>query len=150
MAPCPACGTQNPDVARFCMGCGGPLAGVAPTPSRDVRKVVTVGFADVTGSTGLGERLDPESMRATMGRWFEAMRGVLERHGDEAVRLTDEALAMGASTDSLAVADVWLARAQVFSLADQRDGSRAAATEARAIWAAKGHANGILWAEAWI
>ena len=150
MAPCPACGTQNPDVARFCMGCGGPLAGVAPTPSRDVRKVVTVVFADVTGSTGLGERLDPESMRATMGRWFEAMRGVLERHGDEAVRLTDEALAIGASTDSLSVADVWLARAEVLALAARAGESRAAAAESRAIWAAKGHVNGVKWADAWL
>ena len=34
---------------------------------------MTVVFADITGSTGLGERLDPESLRSIMGRWFEAM-----------------------------------------------------------------------------
>src|SRR5581483_6627993 len=47
----------------------------------DVRKVVTVVFADVTGSTGLAERLEPEAVRNVLGRYFDAMRRVLERHG---------------------------------------------------------------------
>jgi len=42
---------------------------------------VTVLFADVTGSTVLGERLDAETLRRVIGRYFEAMRSVLERHG---------------------------------------------------------------------
>ena len=45
------------------------------------RKTVTVVFADVTGSTALGERTDPETMRRIMERYFEEMRTVLERHG---------------------------------------------------------------------
>jgi class 3 adenylate cyclase len=44
------------------------------------RKTVTVVFADVTGSTALGERTDPETMRRIMERYFEEMRTVLERH----------------------------------------------------------------------
>ncbi len=48
--------------------------------SREVRKTVTVVFADVTGSTGLGERLDPESVRRIMIRYFDEMRAVVERH----------------------------------------------------------------------
>ena len=47
----------------------------------EVRKTVTVLFCDVTGSTSLGEQLDPESLRALMSRFFEEMRAVLERHG---------------------------------------------------------------------
>ena len=39
-----------------------------------MRKTVTVVFADVTGSTGLGERLDPESVRRIMIRYFDEMR----------------------------------------------------------------------------
>lgn len=62
----------QPEIARFCMACAGPMAPAAP--ARETRKVVTVVFADVTGSTGLGERLDPESLRAVMGRWFETLR----------------------------------------------------------------------------
>jgi class 3 adenylate cyclase len=46
-----------------------------------VRKTVTVVFCDVTGSTALGERLDPEALRRTMGRYFEEIRLIVERHG---------------------------------------------------------------------
>ena len=45
------------------------------------RKTVTVLFADVTGSTELGEQLDPEVLRRVMTRYFETSRTVLERHG---------------------------------------------------------------------
>jgi class 3 adenylate cyclase/tetratricopeptide (TPR) repeat protein len=45
------------------------------------RKVVTVLFADITGSTSLGERLDPESLRGLLTRYFEEMRTIVERHG---------------------------------------------------------------------
>jgi class 3 adenylate cyclase/tetratricopeptide (TPR) repeat protein len=72
------------------MACGGALT--APEPTREVRKVVTVVFADVTGSTHLGEQLDPESLRAIMGRWFEAMRAVLERHGGTVEKFIGDAV----------------------------------------------------------
>jgi class 3 adenylate cyclase/tetratricopeptide (TPR) repeat protein len=52
-----------------------------PTPAREQRKVVTVVFCDVTGSTALGERLDPESLRDVQSRYFAAMRSAIERHG---------------------------------------------------------------------
>ena len=42
---------------------------------------MTVLFADVTGSTALGERLDPEALRRVMTRYFEVSRATLERHG---------------------------------------------------------------------
>lgn len=79
MLTCAACGHQNPDENRFCGGCGAPLE-VATAPSRETRKVVTVLFTDVSRSTELGERLDPESLRSVMSRYFEQMRTVLERH----------------------------------------------------------------------
>ncbi|MGH3113881.1 MAG: adenylate/guanylate cyclase domain-containing protein, partial [Gaiellaceae bacterium] len=41
---------------------------------------VTVLFTDVSGSTDLAERLDPESVRRVMGRYFDEMRAVIERH----------------------------------------------------------------------
>jgi class 3 adenylate cyclase len=47
----------------------------------EMRKVVTVVFADVVGSTALGERVDPETLRWAMQRWFGRMREVVERHG---------------------------------------------------------------------
>jgi class 3 adenylate cyclase len=47
----------------------------------EVRKTVTVLFPDITGSTSLGEHLDPESLRRVKSRYFDGMRSVLERHG---------------------------------------------------------------------
>src|SRR2546423_5370307 len=80
MKPCPSCGRENPDDARFCAGCGTPL--LEPEPQRsEVRKTVTVLFSDVTGSTALGERLDPESLRRVMSRYFDVMSAAVERLG---------------------------------------------------------------------
>ncbi len=45
------------------------------------RKTVTVLFCDLAESTALGERLDPETLRGLLARWYEAMRAPIERHG---------------------------------------------------------------------
>jgi class 3 adenylate cyclase/tetratricopeptide (TPR) repeat protein len=42
---------------------------------------VTVLFCDVTGSTALGESLDPEALRALLAGYFERMKSIVERHG---------------------------------------------------------------------
>ncbi|MGB2953277.1 MAG: zinc-ribbon domain-containing protein, partial [Gaiellaceae bacterium] len=69
MTVCASCGAENREGARFCDSCGATLA-AAPS-AREVRKTVTVLFCDVTGSTALGERIDPESLRHVMARYFE-------------------------------------------------------------------------------
>jgi class 3 adenylate cyclase/tetratricopeptide (TPR) repeat protein len=80
MAACGVCNQPNPEGARFCLACGASLA--APVPvSRQTRKTVTVVFCDVVGSTGLGEQLDPESLREVMGRYFDVVETVVKRHG---------------------------------------------------------------------
>src|SRR6266508_2451209 len=82
MPICPKCGQENPEKARFCSACATPLS--SELPSRQEvrkRKPVTILFCDVAGSTSLGERLDPESLRGVMQRYSEVMRSVLERHG---------------------------------------------------------------------
>jgi len=76
---CQSCGRESPDGFAFCGACGTAFAPIAA--AREVRKVVTVVFCDVSGSTALGERLDPEAMRRTMGRHFEEIRLIVERHG---------------------------------------------------------------------
>src|ERR671911_1056590 len=58
----------------------------------EVRKTVTILFADVMGSTGLGERLDPESLRQVMTRYFAAMRSALERHGGTVEKFIGDAV----------------------------------------------------------
>ena len=78
MVTCSRCGQENPEGFAFCGACGAPLQDAEP--ARDVRKTVTVIFSDVTGSTALGEQLDPESLRRVMGRYFEEMKTVVERH----------------------------------------------------------------------
>jgi class 3 adenylate cyclase/tetratricopeptide (TPR) repeat protein len=75
---CAGCGAENRDGARFCDTCGAPLAVEAP---REQRKVVTVLFCDVAGSTALGESLDPEALRILMSSYFDVARGAIERHG---------------------------------------------------------------------
>ena len=79
MPVCQQCGTDNPDVARFCLACGTPI--VEAPPPQEFRKVVTIVFSDLKGSTAMGEKLDSESLREVMTRYFDAMRVELERHG---------------------------------------------------------------------
>src|SRR6187455_2910745 len=57
-----------------------------------VRKTVTVLFCDVTGFTSLGERVDPETMRRVMLRYFDEMRTVLERHGGTVEKFIGDAV----------------------------------------------------------
>ena len=79
MKLCAACGVENPDIARFCLACGTQLA--EARPAQETRKVVTIVFSDLKGSTSLGEALDSEALREVMTRYFDAMRGELEHHG---------------------------------------------------------------------
>ena len=79
MKVCAACGVENPDIARFCLACGTQLA-EARAP-QEMRKVVTIVFSDLKGSTSLGEALDSEALREVMTRYFDAMSDELERHG---------------------------------------------------------------------
>jgi class 3 adenylate cyclase/tetratricopeptide (TPR) repeat protein len=77
---CPACDEENPDRAKFCLNCATPLTAPAE-PTTEVRKVVTIVFADMAGSTAIGERLDPEALRRVQARYFDTMAAVIERHG---------------------------------------------------------------------
>jgi class 3 adenylate cyclase/tetratricopeptide (TPR) repeat protein len=90
MAPCPRCGEKNLTRARYCSACGASLDALEPTGG--VRKTVTVVFTDIAGSTALGERLDPESVRRIMARYFEEARVVFERHGGTVEKFIGDAV----------------------------------------------------------
>jgi class 3 adenylate cyclase/tetratricopeptide (TPR) repeat protein len=90
MPSCPKCGWENARGARFCIECGARLA-EAPT-AREQRKVVTVLFCDLTGSTELGEKLDPEALRTLLARYFERMKQIVERHGGTVEKFIGDAV----------------------------------------------------------
>src|SRR4051794_1008052 len=90
MAACPNCGAENREEARFCDACGTALGERAAL--REVRKVVTVLFCDVTGSTALGEQIDPESLRRVMARYFETAKAIVERHGGTVEKFIGDAV----------------------------------------------------------
>ena len=56
------------------------------------RKTVTALFCDVTGSTALGEQLDPESLREVIHQYFADMRSVIERHGGTVEKFIGDAV----------------------------------------------------------
>jgi class 3 adenylate cyclase/tetratricopeptide (TPR) repeat protein len=90
VAVCTVCGAENREGARFCDACGAALA--AAPPPREQRKTVTVLQCDVTGSTALGERLDPESLRAALARYFETAKAVIESHGGTVEKFVGDAV----------------------------------------------------------
>src|SRR4051794_32105982 len=90
MAACASCAKPVDGDYAFCPFCGAPLA--APPRRREVRKVVTVLFCDITGSTELGERLDPEALRHLLARYFERMKAIVQSHGGSVEKFIGDAV----------------------------------------------------------
>src|SRR6266516_1926853 len=100
---CPNCGTVNTASAKFCIECGIALQAGKQAESRqqsllhanghtqplplsltnlpEERRVVTVMFADIIGSTPLADRMDPEDMRAILSSYFNLMTEQIRKHG---------------------------------------------------------------------
>ncbi|HET8593088.1 MAG TPA: adenylate/guanylate cyclase domain-containing protein [Solirubrobacterales bacterium] len=99
LAPiCPSCGAENPSGARFCIECGFALSGetarsdsgpAAPPAARpaaaeappEERRQATVLFADLSGYTAAAERMDPEAVKALVGRTLRRLGQEIERFG---------------------------------------------------------------------
>ena len=64
----------------------------ADSGRREVRKTVTVVFSDLVGSTPLGERLDPESLREVVTRYYDRAAEVLTRHGGTVAKFIGDAV----------------------------------------------------------
>ena len=80
MSICTSCGQENPGEARFCLACGAAIADAA-APRREERRIVTVIFVDLVGSTSRAEALDPEDVRAILDRYHRCVRDEIERFG---------------------------------------------------------------------
>src|SRR3954462_13777579 len=89
MARCAACGYQAESGFRFCPECG---TAAEAADVREQRKVVTVLFCDITGSTQLGEDTDPEALRALLARYFERMKAIVESHGGTVEKFIGDAV----------------------------------------------------------
>src|SRR5260370_10790897 len=119
---CPNCGTVNLPNAKFCIECGtaltststlgseNPLPAQQPAKSErapslseldgsksrlaapEERRVVTIMFADITGSTPLADRLDPEDMRAILTGYFNLMTEQIRRHGGTVAKYIGDAV----------------------------------------------------------
>src|SRR5690349_6892941 len=86
---CVACDGQLPPQARFCPGCGSPATAATPV---EERKLVTVLFCDLVGSTPLSEVLDPETLRSVTLRYFAAMGREIEERGGTVEKFIGDAV----------------------------------------------------------
>jgi len=91
MVTCPACGQENPEGFRLCGMCGAALVAAA-APPREERKVVTILFTDLVGSTARAEGLDPEDVRATLSSYYAQLRAELERFGGTVEKFIGDAV----------------------------------------------------------
>src|SRR5690349_9826340 len=92
MSVCASCGQENPEIARFCLACGAPLAAAPASGAREERKIISVLFVDLVGFTSRAERLDPEDVRALLAPYWEHVRGELERHGGTVEKFIGDAV----------------------------------------------------------
>jgi len=90
MVVCPSCGQESAPRYRVCGRCGTQLA--ADRPPEEIRRTVTVVTSDLKGSTALGEKLDPESLREVLTRYFDEMRVVFESHGGSIEKIIGDAI----------------------------------------------------------
>lgn len=92
MAACASCLAPLHPGANFCPNCGAKVVASDTRTDREVRKTVTVLFSDLAGSTALGERMDPEPLRALMARYFATMSAIIERHGGTIEKFIGDAI----------------------------------------------------------
>lgn len=85
---CPRCGHRLPEGARFCPNCGAPVG----LSQAEVRKVVTVVFVDIVGSTRLSASLDPERLREVLSAFYEAVSSALVAFGGRPANFVGDAV----------------------------------------------------------
>src|SRR5256886_13957565 len=89
LAGCPTCGSAIPPDARFCPSCGRAIVEEGPA---EERKVVTVLFADLVGSTAIAEGRDPERVGRILGAYSGAVGEVIESWGGSVEKYIGDAV----------------------------------------------------------
>src|SRR5713226_1585053 len=107
---CAKCGAENSDSKRFCGECGAailvltklstsspavssvPLSALDAAVPEGERKIVTVLFADLKGSTELMEDLDPEAAHAIVAPLLRIMVDAVQRYGGYVARTTGDGI----------------------------------------------------------
>ncbi len=104
--PCPSCGAYNEPSEKFCGECGTALGGTtpggvavapaqkaaaAPMPQAE-RRLVSILFVDLVGSTALAEDRDPEETRDLLTRYFDLARDVIVRYGGSVEKFIGDAV----------------------------------------------------------
>jgi class 3 adenylate cyclase len=84
------CGRELPDDARFCPSCGAEVE--TAEPPVEERKLATVLFADLVGSTALGDAKDPERTRATLEQFYDAMAAEVQGAGGTVEKFAGDAV----------------------------------------------------------
>jgi class 3 adenylate cyclase/tetratricopeptide (TPR) repeat protein len=77
---CSTCGEPIGERARFCPACGAALEQAA-TPGREERKLVSIIFVDLVGSTAAADGADPEVVRDVLRSYHARVKDELERFG---------------------------------------------------------------------
>ena len=107
---CASCNAELPPGARFCDECGTPVGERPSAPAPTVaRKVVSIVFADLQGSTALQETLDAESVRRLMDDFYAALRSAIEAHGGTVVKFIGDGVMAGFGVGAVAEDDAWRA-----------------------------------------
>jgi class 3 adenylate cyclase/tetratricopeptide (TPR) repeat protein len=87
---CPICNYENPADAKFCASCGNRLPERRQVGSE--RRIITVLFCDVKGSTALAEKLDPEVWTEVIDGAFRVLTPPITRYGGTVARLLGDAV----------------------------------------------------------
>jgi class 3 adenylate cyclase len=90
VSTCTHCGQENPDGAKFCNACGGPLG--EPGRVGEERRIVSILFVDLVGSTARAESLDPEDVRAFLTPYYEQVRTRLQSFGGRVEKFIGDAV----------------------------------------------------------
>jgi class 3 adenylate cyclase/tetratricopeptide (TPR) repeat protein len=85
---CPNCGACPSEGARFCSNCGRPLGGGDAAE----RKLATVLFADLAGSTELALSMDAETLRGLLSALYDQLSRAAEAYGGTVEKFIGDAV----------------------------------------------------------